>query len=163
MKNNLLSATILCYLVFNLNLFAEHRTFVLVEKSKKILKVIKDNQTIFEFPISLGFEPVGQKLEEGDGKTPEGIYTIDYQIAEWDYYKALHISYPNKLQIENAKLQGKNPGGGILIHGMKYYWNWFGHFHTYLNWTNGCIAVNNEEMDVLLNLVPIGSKIIIKP
>ncbi|TGK82625.1 peptidase [Leptospira noumeaensis] len=151
------------YILIVTNLYSESKPTIYVYKSEKILKVLQDGKTILQIPISLGFEPKGQKLEEGDGKTPEGIYTIDYRINEWEYYKALHISYPNRNQVEAAKKLNKNPGSGILIHGMKYYWNWFGHLHSYLNWTHGCIAVNNEEMDMLFKIIPNGSKIIIEP
>lgn len=163
LRKKLISITILSYFLITFNLFSNSKPIIYVNKTEKILKVVKDNETLLKIPISLGFQPVGQKTEEGDGKTPEGIYTIDYRIPEWDYYKALHISYPNEDQLEAAKNLKKNPGGGILIHGMKFYWNWFGHLHTYLNWTHGCIAVNNEEMDILFNIVPNGSKIIIDP
>jgi murein L,D-transpeptidase YafK len=163
LKENLISITVLSYILITLNLFSNPKTIVYVNKSEKILKVVKENKTLLKIPISLGFQPVGHKSDEGDGKTPEGTYSIDYRIPEWDYYKALHISYPNKDQLEVAKKLNKNPGGGILIHGMKSYWNWFGHLHTYLNWTHGCIAVNNEEMDILFKIVPNGSKIIIEP
>lgn len=145
------------------SLDADTDTTVNVKKSEKILTVIKSGKTILTIPISLGFEPKGAKNEEGDGKTPEGKYTIDYQIPEWAYYKALHISYPNKSQLEEAKKRKVKVGGGILIHGMKKHWNWFGHLHTYLNWTHGCIAVTNEEMDLLFQMVPVGSVIIIEP
>ncbi|WP_208725750.1 L,D-transpeptidase family protein [Leptospira noumeaensis] len=163
MKKRLKSIMLFIYILIVTNLYSESKPTIYVYKSEKILKVLQDGKTILQIPISLGFEPKGQKLEEGDGKTPEGIYTIDYRINEWEYYKALHISYPNRNQVEAAKKLNKNPGSGILIHGMKYYWNWFGHLHSYLNWTHGCIAVNNEEMDMLFKIIPNGSKIIIEP
>ncbi|WP_208742244.1 L,D-transpeptidase family protein [Leptospira kanakyensis] len=163
MGTKLIFITLLSNLLLVANLYSESKPTIYVYKSEKILKVVKEDKIILEIPISLGFEPKGHKLEEGDGKTPEGTYIIDYQIPEWDYYKALHISYPTKDQVEAAKKINKNPGSGILIHGMKYYWNWFGHLHTYLNWTHGCIAVNNEEMDILFKIIPNGSKIVIEP
>ncbi|XDD46705.1 murein L,D-transpeptidase family protein [Leptospira sp. WS39.C2] len=153
---------IVCISFFG-SLHSETNTIVYVKKSEKTLTVTKAGKTILKIPISLGFEPEGPKKEEGDGKTPEGTYTIDYQIPEWDYYKALHISYPNKTQLEEAKKRNVKAGSGILIHGMKRHWNWFGHLHTYLNWTHGCMAVTNEEMDLLFEMVPVGSKIRIEP
>lgn len=163
LRKQIIAISVFCYLLITFNLYSNSKTTIYVNKTNKILRIVKDNETLLTIPISLGFQPIGQKKVEGDGKTPEGTYTIDYRISEWDYYKALHISYPNEAQLETAKKLKKNPGGGILIHGMKFYWNWFGHLHTYLNWTNGCIAVNNEEMDILFKLVPNGSKIIIDP
>lgn len=163
LTKRLITISIIGNFLITVNLFSYSKPIVYVNKTEKILRVVKDNKNLLTIPISLGFQPVGQKTEEGDGKTPEGTYTIDYRIPEWDYYKALHISYPSKDQLEAAKKLKKNPGGGILIHGMKYYWNWFGHLHTYLNWTHGCIAVNNEEMDILFKIVPDGSIIVIEP
>lgn len=113
--------------------------------------------------VALGRSPVGPKKEQGDNKTPEGEYRIDYPILKTEYYKALHISYPTKRQIVKAKQEGMDPGGGIWIHGIKPKWNWLSYFHTWFDWTHGCIAVSNEEMDILFEMVPIGSKIIIYP
>ncbi|WP_040508818.1 L,D-transpeptidase family protein, partial [Leptospira wolffii] len=107
--------------------------------------------------------PDGNKLQEGDGKTPEGEYKLDYLINDWEYYKAFHISYPKIDQIKKAKENGVNPGGGILIHGMQTKWNWVGRLHTFWDWTHGCIAVTNEQMDKLIEIVSVGSKIIIEP
>ncbi|WCL49161.1 L,D-transpeptidase family protein [Leptospira sp. GIMC2001] len=159
----LVSFLILIFAIPINNLLADSHTIVIVNKTNKILQVKKSSEIVLEIPISLGFEPSGAKKEEGDGKTPEGKYKIDYVINDWDYYKAMHISYPNATQIAEAKKKNINPGGGILIHGMRPRWNWVGRLHSFINWTHGCIAVTNEEMDQLFKLVPVGSSIIIDP
>lgn len=153
----------LIILTVSFSLSSKEITSVIVKKSERKLIVVQNGVNILELKISLGFNPDGNKLQEGDGKTPEGEYELDYLINDWEYYKAFHISYPRIDQIRKAKKNGINPGSGILIHGMQTKWNWVGRLHTFLDWTNGCIAVTNEQMDKLIELVPVGSNIIIEP
>ncbi|MFB5651119.1 murein L,D-transpeptidase family protein [Leptospira wolffii] len=153
----------LIILTFSFSLSSKEITSIFVKKSERKLIVDQNGVNILELTISLGFSPDENKLGEGDGKTPEGEYKLDYLINDWANYKAFHISYPKIDQIKKAKEKGISPGGGILIHGMKPKWNWVGQLHTFWDWTNGCIAVTNEQMDKLVELVPVGSKIIIEP
>ena len=104
-----------------------------------------------------------KKEFKGDEKTPEGIYQINNKNAKSDYHKNLGISYPNKADIKNAKRLGKQTGGDIKIHGIKNKMGFIGKFHRWFNWTQGCIAVTDEEIDELYNSVKIGTKIDIKP
>ncbi|WP_040508301.1 L,D-transpeptidase family protein [Leptospira wolffii] len=153
----------LIILTASFSLSSKEITSVTVKKSERKLIVVQNGVNILELKISLGFNPDGNKLQEGDGRTPEGEYKLDYLINDWEYYKAFHISYPKVDQIKKAKENGVNPGGGILIHGMQTKWNWVGKLHTFWDWTHGCIAVTNEQMDKLIEIVPVGSKIIIEP
>jgi len=113
------------------------------------------------YHISLGNQPVGQKQFEGDERTPEGTYTINAKNPNSSYYKNLGISYPTQQQSEQAKQQGKSPGGDIKIHGLPNGRKAPGKFHKLTDWTNGCIAVTNEEMEDIYQHTPIGTSIII--
>jgi murein L,D-transpeptidase YafK len=134
-----------------------------VWKEKRLLQILENDRIIREMTISLGRNPIGAKTVAGDNKTPEGEYIIDYPILKTDYYKAFHISYPDKDRQIKALKEKQDPGGGIWIHGIRPRWNWLGFFHTWFDWTHGCIALTNEEIDELFRLVPIGTKIRINP
>lgn len=115
------------------------------------------------YTISLGGNPIGDKEYEGDKKTPEGIYYINDKNPNSGYHKNLGISYPNKKDIEQAKKLGKPVGGDIKIHGLKNRTGVIGKLHRWFDWTLGCIALTNNEMDELYYSVPIGTKIEILP
>ena len=115
------------------------------------------------YKVSLGKHPIGHKEMEGDSKTPEGHYTIDSKNPNSAYYLNLGISYPSLADRQRAKGEGKNPGGDIKIHGMKNGYGFIGKLHRLINWTDGCIALTNEEMEELYHLVDIGTPIEIKP
>jgi murein L,D-transpeptidase YafK len=115
------------------------------------------------YKIALGKNPKGAKHYQGDNKTPEGVYTINGKNANSIAYKNLGISYPNKEDVERAKKLGKPTGGDIKIHGMMNGLGFIGGFHTYSDWTNGCIAVTDREIDELFKYVKIGAKIEILP
>ena len=120
---------------------------VIVDKSKQTLSLSK-NGTIFKtYHIALGGNPKGHKQQEGDQKTPEGNYILDYKKADSAFYKAIHISYPNKKDIQNAQQHGVSPGGFIMIHGQKNGFGWLSFLTQKYNWTNGCIALTNEDME----------------
>jgi hypothetical protein len=125
-----------------------------VEKSKRKLYIERNNKILYEFPINLGNHPVGHKQKEGDGRTPEGSYFIDYNINSKAAYKlGLHISYPNDQDLLNAKKMGVKPGGDVMIHGTSP------ERSNRKDWTNGCIAVSNENLDIIqqyyYNSIPI--------
>ncbi len=136
---------------------------IVVYKSKRQLLVYSDGQLIKTYKISLGGEPVGAKEYEGDNKTPEGTYFIYAKNSNSTCYKNLGISYPNKQDIAHAKKIGKPTGGAIKIHGLGNGLGFIGKFQRWFDWTSGCIAITDQEIDELYNAVEVGSKIEINP
>lgn len=138
--------------------------YLVINKNKRELLVFNKNYKLLKkYKIALGFEPIGKKEFQGDGKTPEGIYHINDKNPNSIAYKNLGISYPNSDDVKNSLLIGKATGGDIKIHGLMNKWWFLGKFHRLFDWTNGCIALNNYEIDELYKNVPIGTKIIINP
>lgn len=136
---------------------------VLVEKSKRKMYLMSGQNVIKSYNISLGKKPSGQKLMEGDKKTPEGLYWIDWRKSSSKYNLAMHISYPNAKDIANAKKLGVKPGGMIMIHGTPIDQDYPEWYFRGLNWTNGCIAMMNWDMKEVWNLVKDGTLIEIRP
>jgi len=134
-----------------------------VIKSDRVLQIIKGNEVVKEYKIALGPNPKGHKTEQGDGKTPEGIYTIDYRNPKSKYHLSLHISYPNKADRNNAIENGRHPGGNIFIHGLPNKSFDWGRFHSLVDWTLGCIAITNEEIEELWRVCPNSTPIEIIP
>jgi len=136
---------------------------VIVEKSARTLYLLSGEQPIRRYRISLGNNPRGHKQREGDKRTPEGRYIIDYRNPRSRYHLSLHISYPNLRDKLRAEALGHDPGGMIMIHGMPNRKRWT---HDYLrqnDWTDGCIAVTNRDMEEIWTLVKDGTPIEIKP
>ena len=125
-------------------LSADKADMILIEKSLRSLKLLKDGNILKTYPIDLGFDPIGHKYYEGDGKTPEGLYYISKIIVNSDFYISFKISYPNKWDKINAKEINKNPGGYIMIHGYPKNSKKFTK-----DWTNGCIALSNKNIEEL--------------
>lgn len=138
-------------------------TKLLVLKQQRQMFAYANEKLVKIYPISLGFNPIGHKQFEGDGKTPEGIYTINERNKNSGYHKNLGISYPNKTDIAFAQSQGKSPGGLIKIHGLRNGLGSIGRGHLLKDWTHGCIAVTNEEIDELFSAVIHQAEIEIKP
>jgi murein L,D-transpeptidase YafK len=136
---------------------------LIVYKSKRELQAYSANKLIKTYRIALGKNPLGAKECEGDKKTPEGIYFINAKNPHSDYHKNLGISYPNKQDTENAKKIGKPTGGDIKIHALKNGRGCIGKFQRWYDWTAGCIALTNEELDELFDAVDTGTPIEIKP
>ena len=136
---------------------------VAVYKSERKLVLLSQGKEVRSYKVALGSEPVGPKTRHGDHRTPEGVYTLDSRNPNSHFYKAFHISYPNPKDIATAKKRGVSPGGDIMLHGLPKEYAWVGKAHTLHDWTDGCIAVTNEEMDELWKLVPVGTPIEIKP
>jgi len=136
---------------------------VVVEKSNRKLFLMKKNKVIKKYKISLGRNPNGHKEKQGDFKTPEGTYIIDYRNPNSKYHLSLHISYPNEKDKKFALAQGLSPGGDIMIHGIRNGLGLIGRLHTLFDWTQGCIAVTNPEIKEIWNAVPKGTKITITP
>lgn len=144
--------------------FAQEKAdFVLVEKSKNLLTLFKSQKVIGTYHVVFGGNPVGHKQQEGDNKTPEGRYMLDSKNANSAYYKSIHISYPNSKDIANAKAKGVSPGGAIMIHGQKNGFGWAAAATQKTNWTLGCIALTNEDMEVIWKSVNVPIPIEIKP
>jgi len=136
---------------------------LLLEKSKRQLHLLSNGKIIKTYKVSLGKNPMGHKNREGDGKTPEGTYCIDRRNAKSAYHLSLHISYPSAADIKKAQMMGVPPGGDIMIHGLPNGFGFLAPFHPLKDWTQGCIAVTNKEIEEIWNNVPDGTVIIIKP
>jgi len=136
---------------------------LVVHKSKRTMSAYSQGRLLKIYPISLGKQPVGHKQFEGDGKTPEGKYRINDRNPNSAYHKNLGVSYPNEADKAYAAAQGKSPGGLIKIHGMKNGWGFIGKKHLQKDWTDGCIAVTDEEVDELYRSVKHNAEIEILP
>lgn len=136
---------------------------IVVEKSKRKLHVYAHGTLIKTYIISLGRNPIGDKKVEGDKKTPEGKYFINGKNPHSEYYKNLSISYPNNYDRKEAKKLGKSTGGDVKIHGLKNGRAYLSKFHRWMDWTAGCIALTNEEVEELYQAVKIGTSIEIYP
>jgi murein L,D-transpeptidase YafK len=115
------------------------------------------------FKATFGAEPKGHKRQEGDERTPEGRYALDSKNASSEYYKAIHISYPNAQDVAAAKARGIKPGGQIMVHGQKNGFGWLAPIAQWFNWTDGCVAVTNKDMDTIWKSVDVGTPIEILP
>ena len=135
---------------------------ILVEKSARRLSVFAGGHKLKSYPIALGRSPVGAKEQEGDMRTPEGIYTIDSRNSQSDYHLALHVSYPSATDTERATGRGVNAGFDIMVHGIRNGGGWIGAFHRVHDWTAGCIALTDEEIEELYRVTPDGTVIEIR-
>jgi murein L,D-transpeptidase YafK len=115
------------------------------------------------FPVALGRNPIGHKQQQGDSRTPEGRYILDFRKVNSQFYRALHVSYPNAQDIIEASRRGVEPGGDIMVHGLPNWYRGDDRFFSFGDWTNGCIALGNRNMDVLWQTVPEGTPIDILP
>ncbi|KMK50975.1 protein erfk [[Actinobacillus] muris] len=136
---------------------------LVVFKHKRQMWAYRGEQLVKIYPIALGFNPIGHKQFEGDGKTPEGIYRINERNPRSAYHKNLGVSYPNAQDTAYAQSQGKSPGGLIKIHGLPNGRGDIGKLHLLKDWTHGCIAVTNEEIDELYRTVIHNAVIDIRP
>lgn len=136
---------------------------VVVDKGNRKLHLLKEGTAFRTFDIALGFAPEGDKEEEGDQKTPEGVYRLDGRNPDSDYFLSIHVSYPNSSDIAAARSKGKDPGGQIMIHGQPNIPNYSRAYYAREDWTNGCIAVSNSDMidiwlmtpdDVPIQIIP---------
>jgi murein L,D-transpeptidase YafK len=133
---------------------------IIVEKSKRMLTLYNGRKVLKRYTHITLSDTKGAKTLEGDNKTPEGYYMIDRRLEKSEFHRALHISYPNMVDIGNAELLGKPPGDRIMIHGRPAD---FGMRHRKRDWTHGCIAVTNKEIDEIWLLVPDNTPIEIRP
>jgi murein L,D-transpeptidase YafK len=136
---------------------------IVVEKSARRFSIFRDGNQIKSYRIALGRNPVGAKQEEGDMKTPEGIYKIDSRNPQSSFHLALHISYPSGEDDRRASARGVSAGSDIMIHGIRNGRGWIGAFHRWSNWTAGCIALTDEEIEELWRVTPDATTIEIRP
>jgi murein L,D-transpeptidase YafK len=136
---------------------------LVVFKKERVMKVYSSEEVIKVYHISIGKNSVGDKISQGDKRTPEGSYIINDKNAGSGYHKNLGISYPNQADRSAAKSMNVDPGGDIKIHGLQNGLGFIGKFHRVMNWTAGCIALTDDEVDELYNQVEIGTPIIIMP
>lgn len=119
---------------------------VVIEKAARKLHLYMNGEAFRTFSIALGIRPVGDKQHEGDFRTPEGNYLLDTRNSNSDYFLAIHISYPNRDDVQSALSKGANPGGAIMIHGQPNAPTHSESYYRTQDWTNGCIAVSNSDM-----------------
>jgi murein L,D-transpeptidase YafK len=136
---------------------------VVVEKSARAMHLLKDGRVLKTYRISLGGNPSGPKRQEGDQRTPEGEYRIDWRKPDSSFHRALHISYPSPADAQRAASAGVSPGGDIMIHGLPNGRGWIGRAHRLLDWTAGCVAVTDREIEEIWNAVPDGTPISLRP
>jgi murein L,D-transpeptidase YafK len=136
---------------------------VVIEKSSRTLKLFAGEEIYRTYFVALGGEPQGHKVKEGDLRTPEGVYAISARQPRSAFYRGLLISYPNAEDLARAEELGVDPGGLIMIHGLRNGYEWMGERHRRQDWTEGCIAVTNQEIDEIWQLVDIGTPVEIRP
>jgi murein L,D-transpeptidase YafK len=136
---------------------------IVVDKGERRLALYRDGQLLKAYHASLGRQPVGPKRREGDGRTPEGSYVIDGRLARTQFHRALHISYPDSSDRARAATEGVPPGGAILIHGIGYVRGGVTEAEARSDWTEGCIAVTNAEIEEIWAAVDDGTPIDIRP
>jgi murein L,D-transpeptidase YafK len=136
---------------------------IIVEKAARKLSTFRDGRQIKSYRIALGWHSVGAKQEEGDMKTPEGTYKIDSRNSQSSFHLALHISYPSDEDNKRAAARGVSAGSDIMIHGIRNGLGRIGAFHRWKDWTAGCIALTDEEIEELWRVTPDGTPIEIRP
>jgi murein L,D-transpeptidase YafK len=136
---------------------------LLIEKTARRLTLFASGAPIRSYVVSLGGNPVGPKQREGDERTPEGLYSINARNSNSSFHRSLQISYPNDQDRARAASAGVDPGGLIMIHGIRNGLGWVGRLHRFFDWTDGCIAVTDAEIDEIWRMVEIGTPVEIKP
>jgi murein L,D-transpeptidase YafK len=141
----------------------ERADSILILKHDHVLQLLANGKVIRTYKVALGSGGLQRKERQGDGRTPEGHYVIDSRNAHSAYHKALHVSYPNADDRKRAAALGVSPGGDIMIHGLPNGRGWIGPAHRAVDWTLGCIAVTDQEIDEIWSLVPVGTPVEIRP
>jgi murein L,D-transpeptidase YafK len=136
---------------------------VVVLKTARKLVLMQQDRVLRIYRVALGRYPLGHKQQEGDARTPEGAYMLDFKLRDSDFYKAIHVSYPNETDISYARARGVDAGGKIMIHGLPNKVRATRVGHPMIDWTQGCIAVTNREMDEIWRMVDAGTPIEIRP
>ncbi len=136
---------------------------IVIEKALRKLTLLHGNQPVRSYHVALGAQPQGHKRREGDQRTPEGVYSIDARNPHSNFFLSLRISYPNEEDIARARAAGQDPGGQIMIHGLRNGLGWMGSRHQNSDWTDGCVAVTNSEMLEIWRMVDLGTPVEIRP
>lgn len=136
---------------------------VVVYKGKRQLQLRREGEILKTYRIALGSAPRGPKRKEGDGRTPEGVYTLDWRNENSNFYRSIHVSYPHPRDLDHSGRWGVSAGGLIMLHGLPNGLHPAQLGHPWSDWTNGCIALTNEEMDEIWAKVDDGTPIIIYP
>lgn len=136
---------------------------IIVHKHARTLDLMHAGQVIKTYKIALGSEPIGPKARQGDHRTPEGAYVIDSRNANSKFHRSLHISYPSAVDREQARKLGVSPGGDIFIHGLPNGYGFVGAAHRARDWTDGCIAVTDQEIEEIWRAVENGTPVQILP
>lgn len=136
---------------------------IVVVKSTRTLTLQNGNRVLKTFKVALGSNPIGAKEREGDHKTPEGEYFVDAKNPHSQFHMALHLSYPSAEDRLRARKLGTSPGGDVEIHGLGKAYGWVGARHRMRDWTDGCVAVTNEEIEDIFKMVAVGTRVEIKP
>jgi murein L,D-transpeptidase YafK len=142
------------------NVFADS---IVVEKSAHRMSLFKSGEPLRTYKIALGRGGPERKSQEGDARTPEGAYYIDSRNPQSGFHRALHVSYPDANDVAAAHARGVSAGSDVMIHGIRNRLGWLGSLHRLVDWTAGCIAVTDSEMDEIWRVVPDGTPIVIKP
>jgi len=140
-----------------------HADQVVVLKKERTLQLLSQGKVIKSYKVALGGDPIGPKTRQGDHRTPEGIYVLDSRNAHSQFYKSIHISYPSSRDRTAAREKGVSPGGDVFVHGLPNGYGWVGASHRVKDWTDGCIAVTNPEIDEIWRAVADGTPIDIRP
>jgi len=140
-----------------------HADRVVVLKKERTLQLLSQGKVVKTYQVALGGDPVGPKTRQGDHKTPEGVYVLDSRNAHSQFHKSIHISYPNASDRAAARRNGVSPGGDVFVHGLPNGYGWVGAGHRARDWTDGCIAVTNEEIEEMWMAVTDGTPIEIRP
>jgi murein L,D-transpeptidase YafK len=136
---------------------------VIVLKKDRKLVLMNGDRVLKTYRIALGGNPVGPKTRQGDHKTPEGTYVLNWRNPKSQFYRSIHISYPSAAETTNARKHGFSPGGDVFIHGLPNGYGFVGAAHRLHDWTDGCVAVTNDEIDEIWRTVPDGTPVEIKP
>jgi murein L,D-transpeptidase YafK len=142
---------------------SDHADRIVILKSKRTLTLYQGEKVLRTYQVALGTVPIGPKQMHGDHKTPEGNYRINARNAHSHYHLGLHISYPNAIDRKNARRLAVSPGGDIMIHGLPPSYAYLGALHRQTDWTDGCIAVTDQEIEEIWQLVPVGTVVEIRP
>ena len=140
-----------------------HADRVMVLKKDRTLQLLSHGKVIKSYKVALGRDSIGPKTQQGDHKTPEGVYVLDSRNAHSQFYKSIHISYPSPHDRAAARSKGVSPGGDVFVHGLPNGYKWVGASHRLKDWTDGCIAVTDEEIDEIWAEVADGTPIEIRP
>jgi murein L,D-transpeptidase YafK len=135
---------------------------ILITKSAHSLMLLRNHQLLQTYKVALGKGGAARKSREGDHLTPEGEYIVDSRKPNSRFHKALHLSYPNEIDRKQAELAHLPPGGDIEIHGVQNGLGWIGPIEHWIDWTDGCIALSDSQMDEVWNAAPLGTRVEIR-